>query len=85
MLILQGLEDKVVPPEQAETIIGALRERGVPHAYLAFEGEGHGFRRADSQRRMYEAELSFLGQVFGFEPADDLQPLHVENLEPVQR
>ena len=85
LLILQGLEDKVVPPEQAETIIGALRERGVPHAYLAFEGEGHGFRRADSQRRIYEAELSFLGQVFGFEPADDLQPLHVENLEPVQR
>jgi len=85
LLIMQGLEDKVVPPVQAETIIEALRERNVPYAYLAFEGEGHGFRRADSRRRMYEAELSFLAQVFGFELADNFEPLRVENLEPVQR
>jgi dipeptidyl aminopeptidase/acylaminoacyl peptidase len=85
LLILQGLDDKVVPPEQAEAIIDALRLRGIPYAYLAFEGEGHGFRRADSRQRMYEAELSFLGQVFGFEPADELEPVQIENLEPVLR
>ncbi len=85
LLVLQGLDDKVVPPVQAERIIDALRERGVPYAYIAFEGEGHGFRRADSRRRMYEAELSFLGQVFGFEPTDLLEPLSIENLEPARR
>ncbi len=85
LLILQGLDDKVVPPVQAETIIAALRDRGIPYAYLSFEGEGHGFRRADSRWRMYEAELSFLGQVFGFEPADELEQLHVENLEVVKQ
>ena len=85
LLILQGLDDKVVPPAQAEMIIDALRQRGVPCAYLAFEGEGHGFRRAETKRRMYEAELSFLGQIFGFEPADELESLHIENLEPVSR
>jgi len=84
LLILQGLEDKVVPPSQAETIIEVLERRGVPYAYLAFEGEGHGFRRADSQRRTLEAELSFLAQVFGFEPADELEPVRVENLEPAR-
>ncbi len=85
LLILQGLDDKVVPPAQAEMIIDALRRRGIPYAYLAFAGEGHGFRRAESLRRTFEAELSFLGQVFGFEPADDLEPVHVENLEPARR
>jgi fermentation-respiration switch protein FrsA (DUF1100 family) len=85
LLILQGLDDKIVPPAQADAIIDALRRRGIPYAYLAFEGEGHGFRRADSRRRMYEAELSFLGQVFGFEPADELEPVQIENLEPVSR
>jgi dipeptidyl aminopeptidase/acylaminoacyl peptidase len=85
LLILQGLDDKVVPPSQAESIIAALKRRGIPYAYIAFEGEGHGFRRAESLRRTYEAELAFLGQVFGFEPADDLQPLRIENLEAVRR
>ena len=83
LLLHQGLEDKVVPPSQAETIVAALKRRGVPYAYLAYEGEGHGFRRADSQRRMIEANLAFMGQVFGFAPADELAPLEIENLEHV--
>ncbi|HEY0444302.1 MAG TPA: prolyl oligopeptidase family serine peptidase [Candidatus Limnocylindrales bacterium] len=80
-LILQGLDDRVVPPTEAERIVDALWERGVAHAYIAFEGEDHGFRKATSIIRSFEAELSFLGQVFGFEPADDIAPLEVVNLE----
>ncbi len=85
LLVLQGLDDKVVPPSQAESIIAALDRRGIPYAYLAFEGEGHGFRKEESQRRTFEAELSFLGQVLGFEPADELEPVEIENLEPARR
>jgi dipeptidyl aminopeptidase/acylaminoacyl peptidase len=83
LLLHQGLDDKVVPPSQAETIVAALKRRGIPYAYLAYEGEGHGFRRADSQRRMFEANLAFMGYVFGFEPADELAPLEIENVEHV--
>jgi dipeptidyl aminopeptidase/acylaminoacyl peptidase len=83
LLLHQGLDDKVVPPSQSETIVAALKRRGIPYAYLAYEGEGHGFRRADSQRRMYEANLAFMGQVFGFAPADELEPLAIEYLEHV--
>ena len=81
LLILQGLDDKVVPPEHAETIVAALASAGIPHAYLVFEGEGHGFRGAHAIRRTIEATLSFLGQVLGFEPADDLGPLVVPGLD----
>jgi len=80
VLLLQGDEDKVVPPNQAETFAEALDRKGLPHAYLLFEGEGHGFRRADSIRRSLAAELSFYGQVLGFTPADELPVLEVENL-----
>ncbi len=66
LLVLQGLEDKVVPPEQAELLLAGLASRGVPHAYLPFEGEGHGFRRSDSQVAALEGELAFYGQVLGF-------------------
>ena len=83
LLLHQGLEDRVVPPSQAEAIVAALKRRRIPYAYLAYEGEGHGFRRADSQRRMVEANLAFMGQVFGFAPADELAPLEIENLEHV--
>lgn len=79
VLILQGLDDRVVPPEQAEQMTAALRENGVPCAYLAFEGEGHDFRRSSSIRRALQAELSFFGQVLGFEPADSLEAVRVEN------
>jgi dipeptidyl aminopeptidase/acylaminoacyl peptidase len=82
LLLLQGLEDKVVPPAQSEVIVDALKQRGIPYAYIAFEGEGHGFRQAENVKRANEAHLSFLAQVFGFELADDVEPIEVENLEP---
>ena len=72
MLVLQGADDRVVPPSQAELIVGALRERGVPHAYLLYEGEGHGFRKAENIVGSLEAELSFYAQVLGFEPAGSI-------------
>lgn len=68
VLLLQGLADPVVPPKQAELFLTALQGTGVPHAYLAFEGEAHGFRRAETVVAALEAELSFYGQVFGFTP-----------------
>jgi dipeptidyl aminopeptidase/acylaminoacyl peptidase len=83
LLLHQGLDDEVVPPSQAEAIVAALKRRGIPYAYLPYEGEGHGFRRADSQRRMFEANLAFMGYVFGFEPADELAPLEIANVEHV--
>ena len=77
VVLFQGLEDEVVPPAQAEEMVTALKENGVPHAYLAFEGEQHGFRRAETVIRCLEAELSFYGQVFGFEPADEIEPIEL--------
>ncbi len=68
VLLLQGAEDKIVPPAQSEMFRDALARKGIPHAYLLFEGEQHGFRRAENQIRSLEAELSFYGQVFGFTP-----------------
>jgi dipeptidyl aminopeptidase/acylaminoacyl peptidase len=78
MIFLQGLDDKVVPPAQSEAMVAALRARGIPVAYLAFEGEGHGFRRKETTQRAMEAELSFYAQVFGFEPADAIEPVRLE-------
>jgi len=80
VLLLQGLDDKVVPPSQAEIMVDALRRNGVPFAYIAYEGEGHGFRKAENIRRSNEACLAFFARVFGFEPADELEPLEIENL-----
>jgi dipeptidyl aminopeptidase/acylaminoacyl peptidase len=78
MLITQGLDDKVVPPSQVDAMEAALHGRGIPHAVLLFAGEGHGYRRAETRRTVYCAELSFLGQVFGFTPADDIEPLTIQ-------
>ena len=80
MLVLQGSDDEVVPPSHAELIVGALREREVPHAYLLFHGEGHGFRKAENIVRSLEAELSFYLQVLGLEPMDPLPELEIEHL-----
>jgi dipeptidyl aminopeptidase/acylaminoacyl peptidase len=80
VLILQGAEDRVVPPAQAEQIVDALWEKRLPHAYLLFPGEDHGFRAAANIIRSFEAELSFLGQVFGFAPADPIEPIEVQFL-----
>jgi dipeptidyl aminopeptidase/acylaminoacyl peptidase len=81
MILFQGLEDQVVPPAQAEMMANALAERGVPFAYLAYEGEQHGFRQAQNIIRTAEAELYFYGKVLGFEPADDIEPVEIENAE----
>jgi dipeptidyl aminopeptidase/acylaminoacyl peptidase len=80
LILLQGLEDKIVPPSQAEKMVEALRAKGLPFAYLLFEGEQHGFRKAENIQRALEAELSFYGRVFGFEPAGDIPPVPIENL-----
>jgi dipeptidyl aminopeptidase/acylaminoacyl peptidase len=77
VLLLQGLEDEVVPPAQAEAMAAALLNNGVPHAVLMFEGEQHGFRRADTIIRSLEAELSFYGQVFGFQPAEEIEEVRL--------
>ena len=79
MILFQGLEDKVVPPEQAEMMAEALRAKGVPFAYVAFEGEQHGFRQAATIKRVAEAELWFYGRVLGFGPGDEIEPVKVEN------
>ncbi len=75
VIFFQGAEDRIVPPNQAESMVEALRARGVPVAYLLFEGEQHGFRRAGNIVRALEAELSFYGQVLGFEPAGPIEPV----------
>ena len=75
VLVLQGLDDRVVPPAEAERIVAALAGKGIPHVYLPFEGEDHGFRQAANIIRAAQAELAFYGAVFGFVPADDLPPL----------
>ena len=80
VIFFQGLEDKIVPPNQAEAMVDALRRKGVPVAYLAFEGEQHGFRKAENIKRSLDAELYFYGRVFGFEPADVVEPVAIENL-----
>jgi dipeptidyl aminopeptidase/acylaminoacyl peptidase len=79
MLLLQGSEDRVVPPRQAEIMVEALEQKGLPYAYVLFEGEQHGFRKAESNRSALEAELSFYAQVLGFE-RDDVPRLPIENL-----
>jgi dipeptidyl aminopeptidase/acylaminoacyl peptidase len=80
MIILQGAEDEVVPPAQAEMMVDALKAKGLPYAYLLFDGEQHGFRTAEHIVRATEAELSFYAQILGFEPGDPIQPVLVENL-----
>jgi dipeptidyl aminopeptidase/acylaminoacyl peptidase len=81
MILFQGLDDKVVPPNQSVMMADAVRAKGLPVALLTFEGEGHGFRMAETIEATLEAELSFYGQVFGFEPAGDIRRLKVDNLD----
>ena len=80
MILFQGAEDKAVPPAQAQTMFDAVAAKGLPVAYLLFEGEQHGFRRATTIRRALEAELYFYGKVFGFGPADAIEPVEICNL-----
>jgi dipeptidyl aminopeptidase/acylaminoacyl peptidase len=81
MILFQGLEDKIVPPHQAELMVQALRAKGLPYAYVAFEGEQHGFRRKENIKRALEAELYFYSKIFGFELADYVEPVKIENLK----
>jgi len=80
VVFFQGLEDKVVPPNQAEMMVEVLRAKGVPVAYLPFEGEQHGFRRAENIKRALDAELYFYSRVFEFELAGPAEPVEIENL-----
>jgi dipeptidyl aminopeptidase/acylaminoacyl peptidase len=80
IILFQGLEDRVVPPNQSEMMAAAARTKGLPVAYLTFEGEQHGFRKAETIVRSLEAELYFYGAVFGFTPADSLPPIQIDNL-----
>jgi dipeptidyl aminopeptidase/acylaminoacyl peptidase len=80
LILFQGLEDKVVPPNQAELMAEAVRRKGLPVAYVPFPGEQHGFRKAENILRALEAELYFYGAVFGFTPADPLEPVAIDNL-----
>ncbi len=80
MILFQGLEDKVVPPNQAEKMVEAVRAKKFPVAYVTFEGEQHGFRKAENIKRVLEAELYFYSKVFGFELADPVEPVQIENL-----
>jgi dipeptidyl aminopeptidase/acylaminoacyl peptidase len=80
IIFFQGLEDKVVPPNQAEKMVSALRKSKIPVAYIAFEGEQHGFRRGENLKRSLEAELYFYSRIFGFELSERIRPVHIENL-----
>jgi dipeptidyl aminopeptidase/acylaminoacyl peptidase len=80
LILFQGLDDPVVLPSQSEMMYEAVKAKGIPVAYLAFPGEQHGFRRAENIKRMYEGELYFYGRVFGFDPADEIEPVPIDNL-----
>jgi len=80
VIFFQGLEDKVVPPNQAEQMVEALRSKGIPVAYVAFPGEQHGFRQAQNIKRALNTELYFYSRVFGFELAEPVEPVRIENL-----
>jgi dipeptidyl aminopeptidase/acylaminoacyl peptidase len=80
VLVLQGADDPVVPPNQSQRIVDALRARHVPVAYILYPGESHGFRKPETIINSQQAELAFYGRVFGFKPADQLPPLIIEGL-----
>jgi dipeptidyl aminopeptidase/acylaminoacyl peptidase len=81
ILLLQGTDDKVVPPKQAEMLAEAARQKHLPVAMIMFEGEGHGFRKAETIKAATEAQIYFLGRILGFEPADQVSPIPIENLD----
>ena len=81
ILLLQGTDDKLVLPKQAEMLAEAARQKDLPVALIMFEGEGHGFRRAETIKAATEAQIYFLGRILGFEPADQVSPIPIENLD----
>jgi dipeptidyl aminopeptidase/acylaminoacyl peptidase len=80
VIFFQGLDDKVVLPGQSVKLVEAMKANGVPVAYLAYEGEGHGFRKAENIRRTAEAELYFYSRVFGFPLAEPVAPVEITNM-----
>ena len=80
LILFQGLEDQVVPPNQAEMMAQALRDKGLPVAYVPFEGEQHGFRRAENIKRALDGELYFYSRIFRFEVSGEIEPVEIENL-----
>ena len=80
VIFLQGLEDKIVPPNQAEMMVGVLRQKGLPVAYVTFASEQHGFRKAENIKRALDGEFYFYSRIFGYEPADEIEPIPIENL-----
>ena len=80
MIVLQGADDAIVPPNQSRMIVDALDKRGLPVAYLEFAGEHHGFRQAATIIKALQSELSFYAQVFGFEPAGETIDVDIKNL-----
>ena len=81
VIFFQGDGDRVVPPNQAEKMVNALRQKGVPVAYLLFEGEQHGFRRAQNIKRALDAELYFYSKIFRFPLPEPVEPVPIENLK----
>lgn len=81
IILFQGLEDKVVPPDQSSRFYESVKNKGFPTAYVPFEGEQHGFRKAENLKRSIELELYFYSRVFGFEPADQIEPIRIDNLQ----
>ena len=79
VIFFQGLEDRVVPPNQAEEMVAALRAKGLPVALVTIADEGHGFRKAANIERALESELDFFARIFGFKPADSIVPVTIEN------
>ena len=80
VILFQGAEDKIVPPNQAEAFVEACQKKHLPYAYVLFQGEQHGFRQDKNIRRTFEGELSFLAQIYGFAHADQIEPVKIENL-----
>jgi len=80
VILFQGLEDKVVPPSQAEEFVAVCQQKKLPYAYVAFEGEQHGFRQEKNIRRAIEGEMYFLSRIFAFDVADQIEPVKIENL-----
>ena len=80
VILFQGLEDKIVPPSQAEIMVQALKAKKLPYAYIAFEGEQHGFRKAENIQRSAEAELYFYSRIFGFELGEPVDPVDIKNM-----
>jgi len=80
VIFFQGDEDKIVPPNQAEMMVKALRDKGIPVAYVLFEGEQHGFRKAENIKRALDGEFYFYSRVFEFHPAEQIDAVAIDNL-----